>query len=151
MLRAFIMMGGRYLAGGGQEWNTSCDPLASRIVFEADVPELAAFGLDVTLQCRMPAAECRARLRGGPLDMVMDMAEIWFRRQDRIVFHDPLAAVCAFEPEICNYRTGRIAMAGDGAGTTFEEAPGGHHRVAAEVNADRFFERYFQTTAVFAP
>ena len=35
---------------------------------------------------------CRQRLHGGPLDVVAEMAEVWFRGVDRIVFHDPLAA-----------------------------------------------------------
>jgi purine nucleosidase len=150
MLKRVAMMGGCYFEPDRSEWNTSGDPTASELVFAADLPELVAYGLDVTLQCTMPAEECRRRLRGGPLDVVADMAEVWFRKRDRITFHDPLAGLCVFEPGVCSYRRGRIRMAldrayADGA-TVFEEKEGGPHRVADEVNAARFFERYFQVT-----
>ncbi len=154
MLKRLVMMGGCYFAGGRTEWNTSGDPIASALVFGAGVPELVAYGLDVTLKCKLPAEECRRRFRGGPFDVVRGMAEVWFRRAPHITFHDPLAGACIFEPETCTYRTGRVAVeleAGDTYGLThFEQDEAGPHRVAADVNADRFFERYFKVTRVFA-
>lgn len=162
LLRRLVMMGGHYFAGGKTEWNTSGDPIASALVFSADVAELVAYGLDVTTQCRMPAEECRKRFTGGPFEVVSDMAEVWFRRAGEITFHDPLAAACVFEPEICTYRMGRVKMdLAPGAtysATVFEEAApstalgtgGGSHRVAEKVNASRFFARYFDVTKVFS-
>jgi len=151
MLRRLVMMGGCYFEPGRREWNTSGDPTASELVFRAGVPEVVAYGLDVTLRCRMPAAECRRRVRGGPLDMVADMAEVWFRRQDRITFHDPLAAACLFEPGICRTERGRVCVdlkPGDTFGVTlFEGDEAGPHRVACDVDAERFFERYFAVAA----
>ena len=72
-----------------------------------------------------------------------------------ITFHDPLAAACVFDPDLCTYRTGRVTMGvepGRGFGvTSFEAYPNGPHRVAAAVNADRFFKHYFEVTSVFRP
>ena len=151
LLKRLVMMGGRYFAPGGTEWNTSGDPIASALVFDAPVRELTACGLDVTLRCTMPADECRRRFRGGALDLVREMAEVWFRGRDRITFHDPLAAACVFEPDLCAYRTGRVTMdlgGGEAHGATrFEAAEGGPHRVACDVDPDRFLRRYFRVTA----
>ncbi len=154
LLGRLVMMGGCYFAPGRGEWNTSGDPVASQLVFSAEVPAVVAYGLDVTLRCTMPADECRRRFRGGPFEVVRDMAEVWFRKQGRITFHDPLAAACIFEPDICQYRSGRVTVGlerGDSLGVTvFEESRDGPHRVASDVAPERFFERYFDVTSVFA-
>jgi len=154
LLKRLVMMGGYYFAGRKTEWNTSGDPIASALVFNADVPELVAYGLDVTTQCRLSAEECRKRFAGGPFEVVRAMAEVWFRRAGETTFHDPLAAACIFEPETCTYRTGRVRMdltPGETYGATlFEESAGGRHRVAEKVNASRFFGRYFDVTKAFA-
>lgn len=154
MLRRLVMMGGRYFEPRKTEWNTSGDPICSELVFRAEVPELVAYGLDVTLQCTMPADECRGRFRGGPFEVVRDMADVWFRRADKITFHDPLAAACVFEPDLCGYRVGAVRMdleRGDTFGVTvFEECEGGPHRVASEVDTEQFFGRYFDVTQIFA-
>lgn len=154
LLKRLVTMGGYYFSSGKTEWNTSGDPIASALVFNAETPELVAYGLDVTTQCKMPAEECRKRFVSGPFEVVRDMAEVWFRQAGEITFHDPLAAACAFEPEICTYRTGRVRMdlmPGAAYGVTvFEETAGGCHRVAEKVNPSRFFARYFDVTKVFS-
>ena len=48
--------------------------------YEASKPKqhpvgMTSYGLDVTMRCTLAADECRQRLRGGPLDVVADMAE----------------------------------------------------------------------------
>jgi purine nucleosidase len=153
LLKRLVMMGGSYFEPGRKEWNTMADPIASALVFGAPVPELVACGLDVTTRCTMPAEECRRRFRGGPFELVREMAEVWFKERDRITFHDPLAAACAFEADICTYASGRVTMGwrpGEGHEVTrFDEADGGPHRVAREVDAERFFQRYFEVTATF--
>jgi purine nucleosidase len=154
LLRRLVMMGGYYFAPGQKEWNTMGDPIASARVFGAPVPELVAYGLDVTLKCTMAADECRNRFRGGPFEVVRDMAEVWYRDRPAITFHDPLAAVCAFEPAICTYRTGGVTMDLSGGpahgATLFEESPAGPHRVAQDVSPACFFGRYFGVTASFS-
>ena len=154
MLRGLVMMGGYYFAPGKTEWNVVCDPAAAEIVFAAPVPRIVAYGLDVTLQCRMSAAECRRRFRGGTLDVVAEMAEVWFKDRPYVTFHDPLAAACVFQADLCGYADGRVRVdrASEPPGATlFEAKEGGPHRVAREVDATRFFDRYFDVTAGAVP
>jgi purine nucleosidase len=153
MLKALVMMGG-YFFEGRHEWNTGGDPIASQIVFSAAAPKLVAYGLDVTTRCTMSSEECRRRFRGGALEVVRDMAEVWYRDRDRITFHDPLAAASVFEPDLCTYRQGRVTVElarGEHFGdTVFAEDAAGPHTVAEKVDAERFFKRYFAVTGAFA-
>jgi inosine-uridine nucleoside N-ribohydrolase len=152
LLKRVVIMGGHYFEGR-HEWNTGGDPLASQIVFDAALPDFTAYGLDVTLKCKLPADECRERMQGGPFEVVRDMAEVWFRKQEKITFHDPLAAAALFQPDLCEYSRGRIAAElerGENFGdTAFAENPEGPHRVARNVDAERFFDHYFGVTACF--
>ncbi len=153
LLRRLVIMGGVYttrVAGAARvEWNAGTDPHATARMFQSPMTETTAFGLDVTLRCRLPADECRRRFAaaGGPLSPVLDMAEVWFRRRDEITFHDPLAAVALFEPDLCDYTAGRVEveLAGERvAGMThFTPDAAGRAHIAMEVDAERFFQRYF--------
>lgn len=152
-LKRLVMMGGVFgwgVPGCPREWNILCDPIAASIVFRAPVPELIAIGLDVTTQCRMPAAECVARFRriGGPLAVVAAATEVWARHADGVTFHDPLAGAVVFNPELCQYQDGRVEvelksekLAG---ATLFDRAAAQKpHRIASSVDAQAFFEDYF--------
>ena len=147
LLKQLVLMAGWFFEPEHGEWNACGDPHATDIVFCAPAPELRVHGLDVTMKCRMDAQECRERLRGGPLDVAADMAEVWFRRRDLITFHDPLAAACIFEPGLCTYRRGRVRVemrdSSNLGSTSLEEAADGPHLVADSVGPDRFFEHYF--------
>jgi purine nucleosidase len=152
LLKRLVVMGGayttRYAGGSRTEWNACGDPHAAARMFQSPVPELTAFGLDVTLQCVLEAEECGRRLAGGPLDVVRDMASVWFRERAAITFHDPLAAVALFHPGVCEYEQGRIEVelaSPRVAGMTHWKAgPEGPHRVAVKVQPERFFEQYFR-------
>jgi purine nucleosidase len=151
LLKGLVLMAGvftRSLAGAPlREWNAMGDPHASAIVFRAPVPSVLAVGLDVTLRCRLDAAECRRRLRGRLLSQAAAMAEVWFRHADRITFHDPLAAAVIFEPDLCRYEQGRVEveLAGERlAGLThWRREDGGPHHIAVDVDADALFRHYF--------
>jgi len=153
LLRRMVMMAGRFFSTGAPEWNASGDVRATSMVFSSEVPEIWVYGLDVTLKCQLPAAECRERFRGGPLDVVADMAEVWFRERDRVTFHDPLAACCVFEPQLCACRRGRVSVEVQDRAhlgrTTFAESVAGRHRVAEAVDPERFFRRYFGAVQLF--
>jgi purine nucleosidase len=129
------------------EWNAIGDPHATARVYQADVAEHRSFGLDVTLRCKLAAAKCREQLRGGPLDVVLDMAEVWFGHTEQITFHDPLAAVAIFHPDLCRYENGRVEVelaSPRVAGMThWTPDRNGPHLVALDVNAEEFFDRYF--------
>jgi len=154
--RVVLMCGvftGRHGHGPGRtEWNAIVDPVATALVFKHAAPgTLTSIGLEVTEKCVLPADECREKFAaaGGPLGIVAKMAEVWFRSVNRITFHDPLAAACVFEPDICGYGPGKAEIVlheGPLAGMTLWK-PGetGPHRVAYTVQPDAFFAHYFGT------
>ena len=109
------------------------------------------YGLDVTLQCRLHRDEVRQRFRGPLLEAVYRFAEVWFRRREHIVFHDPLAAAAIFEPSLCTLRPARVEVqtAGEFPGRTVphEADRPEADRIATTVNAKAFFDHYFAVTA----
>ncbi|GIX05680.1 MAG: hypothetical protein KatS3mg115_0083 [Candidatus Poribacteria bacterium] len=155
MLRELVLMNGVFTARGGhgpgaREWNALCDPLATGIVYRAKTPRTVAIGLEVTTRCVLDADTCRRRFReaGGPLSIVAQMAEVWFRGRSQITFHDPLAAATIFRPELCEYQDGEVRVeTGPGplAGLTqfLSHTDQKRHRIAVEVNPEAFFEHYF--------
>jgi inosine-uridine nucleoside N-ribohydrolase len=153
LLRGLVLMCGVFtnrLPGVGPlEWNAIGDPHATAIVYKAPTADHVSIGLDVTCRCRIPAEECRRRLRGGVLDVVADMAEVWFRGADQITFHDPLAGAVVYQPELCAYEEGLVdveLLSQRVAGMTHfsANAEPKPHRVATDVNSAAFFEHYFQ-------
>ena len=150
LVKQVVLMCGKFFEAGG-EWNALNDPHATAIVYgngrQAKPPRHVSYGLDVTMQCTMEPDACRARFKAKVLQPVRDFAEVWFRHAGHIVFHDPLAAACIFEPELCRYRRGfvDVSLNAPTAGWTIfrsQEADGPHH-VAAEVDAGKFIEHYF--------
>lgn len=115
---------------------------------------MRSVGLDVTMRCRMPADEVRTRFRtiGGPLAAVLDMAEVWFRHAQVVTFHDPLAAACLFEPDICTWQSGRVRVElGSELVPALTHFEAGDHaparQIASGVEPERFFQHYFETVA----
>jgi purine nucleosidase len=149
MLRSLVMMAGIFFPPERLETNAKIDPHASSIVFSADPPDARVYGLDVTLQCQMPPDEAREKMRGGTLDVVAEMAEVYFRHSDIVTFHDPLAAAALFEPDMCEYERGRVSidLEGEVGLTKFRPDEDGPHRVASAVDPERFFDRYFSVVA----
>jgi purine nucleosidase len=154
LLRQHVMMNGVYRVfsdmQGMTEWNTICDPHATAIAMNADVPRTVCIGLDVTERCRMASQECRCRFSAGPLRIIGEMAEVWFTRRPEITFHDPLAAAVIFEPSLCKLETGtvRVELQSDQLlGATVFKANTGpkRHHVAVDVNAEAFLDHYYKT------
>lgn len=153
LLKALVMMCGVFGDGDprnperGAEWNAMLDPHATAIVYRAPVAVHRSIGLDVTLQVKMDADTVRQRFDTPLLRPVRDFAEVWFEEQDKIVFHDPLAAVTLFDEEVCGFTRGHVTV-------DLEEQPGrtdfatGNvdvpHDVATAVDAERFFKDYFE-------
>jgi inosine-uridine nucleoside N-ribohydrolase len=150
LLKELVLMAGHFWPPKpGAEWNVLCDPEAGRRVAAAPVRR-RWYGLDVTLQCAMPATEVHRKFTGPLLGTVRRFAEVWFQKHDRITFHDPLAAACVFEPELCTYEPGRVEVELDGniPGRTVPLAalPGARKdQLARTVDAARFFDHYFAT------
>jgi len=151
LLKQVVIMGGVYTTSTPGtprvEWNASLDPHATAMLFNAGC-SVTAFGLDVTMQCRLTATACRERLRHGPLAVVADMAEVWFSRRPEITFHDPLAAVALFHPELCTYQPGdvevELASPRVSGMTHWTATDDGPHQIAVTVDPQAFFQHYFQ-------
>jgi purine nucleosidase len=150
LLKGMVSMAGAFFGAGPKlEWNCLVDPIATAMVYRARPPWHISIGLDVTLQCVMPAAEVRRRFTSPPLPVVVRMAEGWFSKGWDVTFHDPLAAAILFHPELCTYQDGKINIVVDPTaektGETKLIAAQGKapHRVGKEVNVAAFFEEYF--------
>jgi purine nucleosidase len=135
---------------GYREWNARCDPMATAVVYRTALPRFTSIGLEVTTRCVLPADECRRRFAkaGGPLGIVADLAEVWYKHAPQITFHDPLAGATVFEPSLCEYAEGQVTIETASAalaGLTAFDPRGDSkpHRVAVSVDAPRFFEHYF--------
>jgi purine nucleosidase len=153
-LRSLVIMGGAYSTshwvGGGQEWNTFCDPTAARIVYRTPVADHRSLGLDVTTQCTMPSDEVVSRFTaiGGALGVVAAMTEVWATDVDTVTFHDPLAAVSVVEPDVCGWQRGRVSVEVTSrrlrGATSFDSGDDASpHLVAHTVDPARFFDVLF--------
>lgn len=154
LLRRVVLMNGIFsnkIAGAGpREWNAMGDPHATAIVYRAPVQELTAVGLDVTCQCRIKRDELESRFCGGVMELVGAMAQVWFRCSDVVTFHDPLAAAVVFEPDLCEYEYGtvEVELKSDhvlGMTHWLPQTESKPHRIAIDVDRERFFQHYFQT------
>ena len=147
LLRGIVAMGGQFFPSGS-EWNIRCDPHAAAMVLAAPVP-VTLVGLDVTMKCVLPSDECRRRFPsiGGSLEIVSDMAEVWFKHTPACTFHDPLAAAIVFEPSLCGFTQGRavVELSGPppGGQSSWVDDTSDSQRAAATVDSGRFFEHYF--------
>jgi purine nucleosidase len=150
LLKSLVMMIGTFgykKLNTFVEWNAYLDPTAAAMVYQNPHISSVSVGLDVTTQCTFSAVESRLRFQGGALDLIADAAEVWFKQSELLTFHDPLAAVSIFRPEVMEYETGTVAVelqSSTLAGmTNFGEDPCGRHKVAARVTPDAFFREYF--------
>ncbi len=153
LLKRLVMMCGLFKGEISREWNAMLDPHATAIVYAGKAPVHRSIGLDVTLKVQMPAAEVRDRFQHGLLRPVLDFAEVWFKDQDLITFHDPLAGLTIFHPEVCQYVRGQVELElvnQQGIGMThWTPRSDGPHEIALEVNPKLFFENYFKTLYTF--
>ena len=152
LLGGLMLMGGSYWSGvrNFEEWNAILDPQATAMVYRAAVEPHRSVGLDVTTQVRLSPEEVRQRFGKGLLRPVQDFAEVWFSERKSMTLHDPLAAVCLFDAEICGFSRGQVSVdLGDAPGKTgWQENEEGPHEVATSVDVARFFEHYFGTLGV---
>jgi len=150
LLKQLVLMCGVFFRAGG-EWNAINDPAATAITYghgpQARPARHVSYGLDVTTQCKMARDECRQRFTAKALEPVRGFAEVWFERAEQVVFHDPLAAACIFEPDLCTYKQGtvRVSLHEPTKGwTTFSQGGDAKpHTVAHQVDSAAFLEHYF--------
>lgn len=146
LLKAHVAMAGCFF-DPMPEWNCRVDPIATCMAYAARPPRCVSYGLDVTFKVQMEMDEVRRRFVPTPLNIVGELAEVWFKGSKKLTYHDPLAAACIFKPDLCAYEDGTIVVTpgpGEAEGrTTFTPAPGGPHRVAKTVKPEAFFEEFF--------
>lgn len=147
MLKRTVLMIGHFFAPGA-EWNAKVDPVAAALLYRHLNHDNVSIGLDVTLQCTMPAKEINQKLTGPLLEAVGEMAGVWFRNKEQVIFHDPLAAAVIFEPDICSYRRGEVTVELHSRQlegmTHFRPVKDGHHVVADKVDSARFVSHFFE-------
>jgi purine nucleosidase len=148
LLKSLVLMCGVF--NGRQpalEWNAICDPHATALLYRAEAAVHRSIGLDVTLQVTMPADEVRKKFQAPLLRPVLDFAEVWFERIEKVTFHDPLAATILFDEKICGFERGNVEVelkSDKLAGATYWTAdPKGRHEIATTVDPRRFFDHYF--------
>ncbi len=150
LLGGLMLMGGSYWSGvrDYEEWNAILDPHATAMVYRAAVSPHRSVGLDVTTQVRLSHEEVRRRFSQGLLRPVMDFAEVYFAGQSEVMtLHDPLAATCLFDAEICDFTRGQVSvdLEKSPGKTGWQEGADGPHEVATSVDVERFFAHYFGT------
>lgn len=142
----------RVLASQGiLENNSIVDPHATSIVYRARCRNFVNIGNNVSSRVVMTPEEAERRFRHPIMQVVMSIAREWFRDEPRVSFHDPLAAVCIFNDDVCSYKRGYMDCVLDsrllGGMTIFREDPAGPHQVAWDVDGDKFFEHLFEVFA----
>lgn len=159
LLKSLVLMNGLFFTipmphwSGPREWNAYGDPHATSIVYGAKGLPVYSMGLDVTTRCEMAAEICREKFRGGPLEVVREAAEVWFRKYPHVTFHDPLAAVAVFRPDLLTFTPGRVSVELESKralGMTLLDpvAEGYQHYVATDVNVAGFFEEFFRVVEI---
>ena len=146
-LAEILVMGGALQVPGNvtahAEFNIYNDPEAAAAVCSSGVP-VALVGLDVTTAVSIDRSSYH--WRGNRSRTAAEAGRIldsWFATHpdfDRYDLHDPLTVAAAIDPEICDWRSGRLVVgASDGPerGRTVLEDADGSVRAAVGVDAAR--------------
>lgn len=133
---------------GVLENNALIDPHATKLVYAADVIQHRTVGLNVTSRLIMKPEEAEKIFTHPLLLPVLDIAREWFKDEERVTFHDPLAAVAIFHEDVCRFERGEMEIeAGSSllSGFTYWR-PGeqGRHQAAMAVDREKFFEYLFR-------
>ncbi|RAP73446.1 nucleoside hydrolase [Paenibacillus montanisoli] len=130
-------------------WNAWMDAHACAIVYGTQVPVHRTFGLNVTTRLVLGRHDNPGLFAAKVMQAVEDFGSPWLERHV-MTFHDPLAAACLFEPELCEYERGSIGVDYTRDETlgkmTFRASGAGTLEIAAAVDRERFFEHYFAMT-----
>jgi purine nucleosidase len=149
-LHKVVIMGGAYEVPGNitryAEFNIYADPEAAQQVLAAEFPDLTLVGLDVSHQTALPksAWEAARRLTSQSARLLAEISKLNFEERDRdgYYLHDPLALAIALDPSFAEYdpRKVEVVIDGEERGRT-GSTPGGPHKVATSVDANRFLAR----------
>jgi len=156
-IERIVLMNGVFFKPG-LEYNTRRDPEASAIVYGSGVP-VTAVGLDVTMQCKLTAADMRrieqSQLPGA--QFLYQLIRIWNSGKDDQfpVLHDPLAVGVTFRPGLVTVVSGSVEVETRGEPnrtygmTVLRRDANGKIRAAGEVNSREFIDLFLDR--VLAP
>lgn len=150
LLKGLYVMNGYF----GQEelpeayynWNSWADPLASQIVFASKVAVNRAITLEITDKLTIEAAKARDLLPADSdlMKAVFDFGNAWLESSNKLTLHDPLAAVCIFHPDVCQFEKGIVRVETHEVmsmgGTSFRASLNGNVEISREVDAERFYQ-----------
>ena len=115
LLEELVVMGGAYFENPrctwdiSVEWNFKCDPYAAKIVFDANVPKIRVFGVDLTWDYQLPRLTAAGLLSADWCAPQRRYAEQVYRG-DPIWFHDPIACALTFENSMGEFQRGDIKI-----------------------------------------
>lgn len=149
MLRSLVVMCGDFKSDK-PEWNAKLDQFATAVLYSADLKAGVSYGFDVTSTFCIGHDEMVERFNGGIADTVKEFATEFMSKPTRkLFFHDPLAAVGLFHPDVCTYRRGDVSVSvdtGEESGQTYlTENENGIHLVADTVDVEKFYDIFFST------
>jgi len=137
-----VMMASSYEGEGVEaaawEHNGCCDPAATRIVFESQIPAVVV-GLNVTRQVSVRREQLGA-LEGSPFGdylAAMTYQYLDIPRRDFTCMHDPLAVSTLIDPSLVNTRRTSAGVLDDGR-VAFSSDARGWLDVCVGVDAGRF-------------
>lgn len=126
-------------------WNSWADPLASNIVFASDVAVHRAIPLEVTDTLTIEAKQAEVLLSSDSdlMKAIFFFGSAWLESSKKLTLHDPLAAVCAFYPDICRFERGKVQveteLESNMGGTSFMPSPQGNVEIARTVDREKFY------------
>lgn len=126
-------------------WNSWADPLASQIVFAANVSIHRAIPLEVTDMLTIKAEKARTLLSANSnlMNAVFDFGNAWLESSKKLTLHDPLVAVSIFYPDICRFQKGNVRVEtnkeNDMGATIFSSDLNGNVEVAVSVECEQFY------------
>lgn len=144
LLKRLVLMGGNMK--GHLEWNAGCDAVATAIAFlnghQSRPPETIVLSSDVTAPHHLSVEEGRRYLSAKGFELCAEGAEHWYRTCKGLYFHDPMAAVAIFKPEIATYTNVTVSVdVAKGGITAIDAKPNpdfGLLKVATSINARAF-------------
>lgn len=151
LLKRLVVVGGNF-DGTNYEWNAYVDVFATAALLEGGFrtppKSLVLHGAEVTTPIHVSPVEGRAFLKGSP-DFAFVRgyyAEQWYARPFDLFFHDPIAAVAIFHPEIMTYAPSAVRVDVADRAKTYRTEPKGDStwvwQTATAVDFEKFKELF---------